>query len=299
MKLQRHPNNPLLIPDPSSPWEALSIFNPSVVFHNNIFHMHYRAQGHDLISRIGYAVSLDGVNWNRSPEPILKPENDRELGGVEDPRVTEIDGIFYMAYTAYSGGTQLDEALTPMFAKSDDLLAWERIGPLVKGEHNKDHFLLPKKLNNCFVAFHRRWPDIWIAESEDLINWPEEGMKLVMSPRPGSEWDGKSIGGNGPPIETEHGWLTFYHGYAEEQIYRLGVALLDLEDPVREINRPRDWILEPKERWELEGNVPNVVFSCANILAGDQVWIYYGGTDHAIGLATCDLDEIVDFARFG
>jgi predicted GH43/DUF377 family glycosyl hydrolase len=299
MKLLRHPNNPILSPDPSSPWEAHSIFNPSVIFHNNLFHMHYRAQGHDLISRIGYAVSPDGLNWDRSPDPILKPENDRELSGVEDPRVTEIDGAFYMAYTAYSGAAPLDEALTPMFAKSDDLLAWERIGPLVEGEHNKDHFLIPKKINNRFVALHRRWPDIWIAESEDLINWPEEMMKRIMTPRPDSEWESVSIGGNGPPIETEHGWLSFYHSYGEDRIYHLGVALLDLEDLTKVINRPRDWILEPQEEWELEGNVPNVVFSSANIRVGDQVWVYYGGADRVIGLATCEFDEVVDFARYG
>jgi predicted GH43/DUF377 family glycosyl hydrolase len=299
MRLQRHPRNPIFVSDPSTPWEAYHVFNPSVIIHNNLFHMHYRAQGLDLVSRIGYAVSQDGVSWNRTRHPVLKPETESEAQGVEDPRVTEIDSVFYMAYTAYSGSDPLDQALTPMFAKSDDLLTWERIGPLVKGEHNKDHFLLPKKLNNRFVAFHRRWPDIWIAESEDMIIWPEEAMRLIMSPRPDSEWDRASIGGNGPPIETEHGWLTFYHAYAEDQIYRLGVALLDLEDPTTIVNRPRDWILEPKEQWELQGNVPNVVFSCANILVGKQVWVYYGGADHAIGLATGDFDKIVDFARFG
>lgn len=261
--------------------------------------MHYRAQGYDLVSRIGYAVSVDGVNWDRSPDPVLEPDNDYEMQGVEDPRVTEIDSVFYMAYTAFSGMEPLETALTPMFARSRDLLTWERIGPLVIGEHNKDHFLLPRKLNNLFVAFHRRWPDIWMAESEDLITWPEEEMRFIMSPRPNSEWDSKSIGGNGPPIQTEYGWLTFYHGYAEDQIYRLGVVLLDLEDPTIVINRPAKWILEPREPWEKGGNVPNVIFSCANILVGEEVWIYYGGADRVIGLATCDYDEIVNYARYG
>lgn len=299
MKLQRHPDNPILEPDPSSPWEAEHVFNPAVIFHNDLFHMFYRAQGKDSISRIGYAISQDGMRWDRRRHPVLKPETRAELQGVEDPRVTQIDGVFYMAYTAYTGASPLDKAITPMFAKSGDLLSWERIGPLVQGENNKDHFLLPKKLRNRFVAFHRRWPDIWMAESADMIHWPEQAMKLIMSPRAGSEWEGESIGGNGPPIETEHGWLTFYHGYAEDHIYRMGVALLDLQDPTIVINRPRDWIMEPEERWELQGNVPNVVFSSANIRVGNQVWIYYGGADHAIGLATGDFDALLEFARFG
>jgi predicted GH43/DUF377 family glycosyl hydrolase len=299
MKLQRHPNNPLLSPDPSSHWESYGIFNPSVIFHNDIFHMHYRAQGKDQISRIGYAVSQDGLVWDRSPQPVLKPANKHEMHGVEDPRVTEIDGIFYMAYTAYSGVGSLEQALTPMFAKSVDLVVWERVGPLVEGEHNKDHFLLPRKLNGRFVAFHRRWPDIWLAESEDMIHWSEGNMVRLMSPRSDNEWESKSIGGNGPPIETEHGWLFFYHGYGAETVYRLGVALLDLEEPSKVINQPREWIFEPQKEWEIEGNVPNVVFSSTNIAVGDQVWVYYGGADRVIGLAACNFEEIVDFVRHG
>jgi predicted GH43/DUF377 family glycosyl hydrolase len=120
-----------------------------------------------------------------------------------------------------------------------------------------------------------------------------------MSPRSDNEWESKSIGGNGPPIETEHGWLFFYHGYGAETIYRLGVALLDLEQPSKVLNRPKDWIFEPREQWELEGNVPNVVFSSTNITVGDQVWVYYGGADRVIGLAACNFEEIVDFVRHG
>lgn len=298
MRLQRYPNNPILLPESNSPWESHNVFNPSVIFYSDLFHMHYRAQGLDGISRIGYAVSQDGVNWNRLRMPIFQPEDDVESRGVEDPRVTEINGVFYMAYTAYSGSSIKDDVITPIFARSTNLISWDRIGPLVTGENNKDHFLMPKKLNDRFVAFHRRFPNIWLAESCDLVNWSEEMMKLVMSPRPSSGWDSVSIGGNGPPIETEHGWLMFYHGYDDSVTYRLGVCLLDLEDPTKIINRPKGWILEPQEIWELEGNVSNVVFSCANIRVKDQIWVYYAGADRAIGLATCDFDELVEYTRF-
>lgn len=299
MRLQRYPSNPILEPNPQSDWESKNVFNPSVILHQGLFHMYYRAQGLDGISRIGYAVSQDGVNWNRLRMPIFQPEDDAESRGVEDPRVTEINEVFYMAYTAYSGSSPKEHVITPMFARSTNLLSWDRIGPLVKGEDNKDHFLMSKKLNNRFVAFHRRFPNIWLAESYDLVNWPEERMKLIMSPRPGSGWDSVSIGGNGPPIETEHGWLMFYHGYDDSVTYRLSVCLLDLDDPTKIINRPEGWILEPQESWEIEGNVPSVVFSCANLRVKDQIWVYYGGADSAIGLATCDFDELVEFTRFG
>ena len=101
MKLQRHPGNPILLPDPASDWECYHVFNPSVIHHNGLFHMHYRAQGLDWVSRIGYAVSADGVHWNRLRRPVLAPQDGTDSRGIEDPRVTALDGAFIMCYTAY------------------------------------------------------------------------------------------------------------------------------------------------------------------------------------------------------
>ena len=102
MKLQRHQENPILLPDLGSDWECTNVFNPAVIHHNGLFHMHYRAQGLDWVSRIGYAVSKDGIHWNRMRQPVLEPIDGTESRGVEDPRVTELDGVFYMCFTAYS-----------------------------------------------------------------------------------------------------------------------------------------------------------------------------------------------------
>ncbi len=299
MKLRRHPANPVLLPDPASSWEAMNVFNPAVIHQGALFHMYYRAQGFDGVSRLGYAVSEDGVTWNRLRRPILEPATDIDSHGVEDPRVTAFDDHYYMAYTGYSGGDPIAQSITPMFAVSTNLISWERIGPLVRGEDNKDHFLLPRKIKGRYVAFHRRLRDIWLAESDDLITWPEEHMRIVMGPGPDNSWDCKRVGGNGPPIETDHGWLMLYHGYEHQNIYRFGVCLLDREDPARVLNRPREPIFEPEELWELEGHVPNVVFSSANPVVNDIVHVYYGAADHVIALATCRLDELIDYARFG
>lgn len=299
MKLQRHPDNPILLPDPTSDWETYNVFNPSVIYHNHLFHMHYRAQGLDWISRIGYAVSEDGVRWNRLRHPVLEPAGEAEARGVEDPRVTELENVFYMAYTAYGHGSMGALPVTPMFARSSNLITWKRIGPLMRDEENKDHLLLPRKINRRYVAFHRQPPSIYLAESDDLIDWPKDKMRLVLAPRPDAGWDGERVGANGVPIETEHGWLMLYHAYDQKRIYRLGVCLLDLEDPGRVIHRPKDSIFEPRELWELRGDVSNVVFSCANPVVGGQVYVYYGAADHVIGLATCKLDELLEYARFG
>ena len=311
MKLQRHPTNPILLPDPTSDWECYNVFNPSVIYHNDLFHMFYRAQGLDWISRIGYAVSEDGINWNRLREPVLSPMDGSDSRGVEDPRVTVLDGRFYMCYTAYGREygrynglgegepTHHGGGILPMIAVSDNFITWERVGPLVVGEDNKDHVLFPRKIKGRFVAFHRRRPQVWIAYSDDLLTWNENDMVPIFGPRPDNWWDNENVGSNGLPIETEAGWLVFYHGYDEDHVYRFGTCLLDLEDPTRVIARAKEPVFEPQELWEIRGDVPNVVLSCANIVVDGAVYVYYGGGDHVIGLATCQLDELLDFTVNG
>jgi len=293
MKLHRHPANPILKPHPLHEWESLNVFNCAVVHHNGLFHMFYRAQGVDYVSRIGYAVSADGVRFNRLQDPILSPQDDWETYGVEDPRVTYLadEGRFIMAYIAYS-----PRGITPMFAESVNLITWRRIGPLMTGEDNKNHVLFPRQIGERYVAFHRRPPSIWIAYSDDLRNWGD--FRVVMEPRSGN-WDCKRVGAGGVPIETEHGWLTIYHAYDHDHVYRLGAVLLDRDDPARVLHRPPEPILWPEESWELRGDVPNVVFCAANPVVDGTVYVYYGGGDHVIGLATCRLDELLEFARFG
>jgi predicted GH43/DUF377 family glycosyl hydrolase len=260
------------------------------VQHNGLFHMLYRAQGVEFISRIGYAVSVDGLKWNRLENPVMSPHQGRDdYRGVEDPRVVWIDDRFYMTYTAYGANSYF-----PMLAESTNLIDWQDIGPFERAE-NKDHVLFPEKINGRYVILHRRPKHIWIAYSDDLRHW--DGHQIIMSPRPENDWDGVSIGSNGVPIRTEHGWLLFYHGYHEDRVYRQSVALLDLEDPTKILHRPQGFIMEPMETWEIRGDVPNVVFSCANIVVGDQIYVYYGGADRMVGLATAPLSDVIDFAR--
>ncbi len=306
MRLQRHPGNPILLPDPQSDWETYNVFNPSVIVHDELFHMHYRAQGLDWVSRIGYAVSADGVHWNRLRRPVLVPRDASDARGIEDPRVTMLDDAFYMCYTAYgrefSGTgepTHAGGGITPMIARSHNLITWEPMGSIVRGEDNKDHVLFPRKLNGRYAALHRRWPHIWLAYSDDLIHWHTGDMVPIFGPRADNTWDCISVGANGAPIETEHGWLLFYHGYQQQHTYRFSVALLARDEPERVVHRPNGFIFEPQELWELRGDVPNVVFSCANVVAHGRVFVYYGAADHVIGLATCNWDELIDYARDG
>jgi beta-1,2-mannobiose phosphorylase / 1,2-beta-oligomannan phosphorylase len=302
MKFQRHSNNPILLPDPTSNWECYNVFNPGVLYHDGLFHMYYRAQGLDWISRIGYAVSPDGLHWNRLCDPLLSPTDSSEDRGLEDARLVEIEGVFYMTYTAYSSQyqgsgkpTHSGGGILPMVARSTNLLTWERLGPIVRGEDNKDHVLFPRKIGGRFAALHRRYPKVWLAYSDDLRTWHEKDMLEVYGPRPNNGWDATSVGSNGPPIETPHGWLCINHAYDQNHIYHMGVVLLDLEDPSQVISRPSKPIFWPEQLWELRGDVPNVVFSCANPVVDGIVYLFYGGGDHVIGLATCSLDDLVNF----
>lgn len=308
MKLQRHPQNPILLPDLTSDWECTNVFNPSVIHNNGLFHMHYRAQGLDWVSRIGYAVSEDGIHWNRMRLPVLSPVDGTDSRGIEDPRVTEIEGRFYMCYTAYGREfagegtpTHARGGILPMIAVSDNLIVWQRLGPIVRGEDNKDHVLFPRKVNGRYAALHRRRPDVWIAYSDDLLTWREQDMSHIYGPRRDDldNWDSSSVGSNGVPIETEHGWLLINHGYNENHVYRFGVCLLDLENPKHLISRPKEAIFEPQEIWEVRGDVPDVVFSSANPIVEGTIYVYYGGGDHVIGLATISFDDLLDFALKG
>lgn len=292
MQLVRHPESPLMYPNPLHQWEAMNVFNCAVTQHNGLFHMLYRAQGVDFVSRIGYAVSADGFEWNRLENPVLSPHMGLDdYRGVEDPRVTPLDDRFYMTYTAYGASD-----FFPMIAVSDNLITWQDIGPLERAR-NKDHVLFPEKINGRYAILHRRPASIWIGYSHDLKTWTDH--QVIMNPRPDNDWDSKSIGGNGVPIKTEHGWLLFYHGYEANHIYRSSVALLDLDDPTKVINRPKSFIIEPKETWEIKGDVPNVIFSCTNLVVGDEIYFYYAGADRLIGLATAPFADVLDFARLG
>ncbi len=295
MQFQRH-YTPVLVPNPENPWEALNVFNPSVVVYNGLFHMHYRAQGYDYVSRIGYAVSTDGMNWNRMQGPVLSPSSEADARGVEDPRVTELEGRFYMAYTAFDRDSPFPAVgtpptgITPMYAVSDNLITWETIGPVVRVEDNKDHALFPQKVGGRFVTFHRRPPSVWLAFSDDMRSWTDH--KEILSPRPGL-WDGKRVGAGGPPILTDEGWLMIYHGYNDEHVYRMGVALLAKDDPTKVLKRPEEFVLEPQTAWELRGDVPNVVFGTANPVVDGTVYLYYGGADRVVGLAKADLGALL------
>lgn len=292
MQLTRHPDNPILEPIPSHSWESRNVCNCGVIAHDGKIVLVYRAQGDDYpVSRLGHAESDDGVHFRRLPDPVFVPETPEESKGVEDPRLTKLDGRVQMLYTAWS-----PEAIQVARASTMDFRAWQRHGIVIPGPDNKDAALFPEQVGGRSVAFHRIPSSIWIARSDDLNTWGDE--REIMKPRPG-HFDAWKLGAGGPPILTKLGWLVIYHGVDHDRVYRLGVALLDRDDPSRIVNWPEEPVLSPEEPWEREGEVPNVVFTCGTAELGDDYFVYYGGADRVIGLATANRRKLLEFAANG
>jgi predicted GH43/DUF377 family glycosyl hydrolase len=287
IKLERLSEQPILTPKKEHTWEKAAVFNCGVIFHNDLVHMIYRAtditsngeQG-KYVNNLGYAISSDGIHFNRLEKPILINDVPQERRGPEDPRLVRLDDTFYMTYTGYGG--RFDGDYRICLASSPNLISWERHGVLLD-EANKDAALFPEKVNGRYLMLHRRPPDIWLAYSDDLRHW--DNHLSLMQPIPDSRWESEKIGAAGPPIKTKEGWLLIYHGVSGDGRYSLGVALLDLQKPTKILFRQTEPILEPELEWEINGYVPNVVFSCGQAVIDGKIHVYYGGADTAIGVA--------------
>jgi len=294
--MKRFQGNPILKPIASNEWESRLVFNAAAVEVGKKVHIMYRAIGNDGKSRIGYAASADGYIFDeRSPVPVFEPKNSAEDYGCEDPRLTLLDGQMLMTYTAL---TEIDHdqlyqiSLTSISVHDFLSRQWnwsERLLPF-RGVRNKDGVIFPKKIGGKYVMFHRLEPDMCVAYSDDLKRWYD--IRAFMRPRTKS-WDCWKIGAAGSPIELNEGWLAIYHGVSFEKVYSLGVVLLDRDNPETVLYRSETPILTPVTDYERFGKVPNVVFSCGNVLIDDEVFVYYGGADSVVCLATYELNELV------
>ncbi|MFO7368966.1 MAG: glycosidase [Bacteroidales bacterium] len=333
MMLKKYTNNPVLKPNPDNYWESLTVCNPGVYYENDIFYMLYRAAGNDKehVIRFGLATSNDGYNFTRvSDEPVIGPGAEGpDSGCIEDARIVKFDDFFYITYAfrPYPPGQYWtfdhDVVLThpvgkhaPLFLKENmansglmitpDFKTWMRLGRITRSNlDDRDVILFPEKINNKYVMLHRpkEWvgpgygtdyPAIWLCCSDDLLTWNEPSYLLITGIE--GSWEEK-IGGSTPPLRTEKGWLVLYHGVEKQGkgYYRVGALLLDLNDPFRVLGRTRHWIMEPEYDYETDGPYPGCVFPTGNVIIGDQLFVYYGAADKNIGLATANVNELVDY----
>jgi predicted GH43/DUF377 family glycosyl hydrolase len=294
--VKRFQGNPLLEPVPANSWESRRVFNAAAFRVNNRTHILYRAIGNDNISRIGYAATSDGYHIDeRLSVPVFEPANNVEKDGCEDPRLALLDNTLIMTYTALHEFDQ--QSLYQISLTSialDDFLRekwdWKDRRLAFPGIRNKDAVIFPKRIDGKIAMLHRLEPDVCIAYSDDLQCWYD--IKSVMTPR-AKCWDSWKVGAAGTPVELNEGWLFIYHGVNFERTYCLGVALLDRNNPEIILHRSEEPILIPVEPYERFGKVPNVVFSCGNVLVDNEVLVYYGGADSVLCAANFDLGELL------
>ncbi|MBL8684731.1 MAG: hypothetical protein JNK05_36480 [Myxococcales bacterium] len=298
--LVRHPNNPILSAS-DWPYPVHTVFNPGAVrLKDHTTLLLCRVEDFRGHSHLCAARSRNGIDgWQIDDTPTLSPmpgEYTEELWGIEDPRITWMPelGRYAVAYTAFSkAGPGVALALT------EDFRTFERLG-LVMQPDDKDAAMLPRRVDGHFALVHRPMHEsgahIWMSFSPDLRNWG--GHKLVLLARKGAWWDANKVGLSPPLIETPRGWLMIYHGVrhtAAGSLYRLGLALLDLEQPTKCLLRGDPWMFGPEAQYEREGDVGYVVFPCGYVIEddGDTVRLYYGASDTCIALATASLSAML------
>lgn len=325
MKLNKYKNNPILKPTGEGDWEKMSVLNPGAWYENGKVSLLYRAAAETVDYKIylGLAESTDGYNFKRvSDKPVLAPSADGfDAGCIEDARIVKFGDTFYVTYAAraYPPGAHWagkrrqnlpsqarawTENLTRTgLASSKDLRTFKRLGPITADNlDDRDAIIFPEKIKGKYVMIHRpyEWigegypnknPSIWMAWSDNMLDW--SGDKLMAQAE--APWEYEKVGGNAPPLKTDEGWLMLYHAVGSDKAYRIGVMMLDLEDPLKIIARAPDFILEPEEVYEKVGVVNNVVFPCGNVIIGDELFVYYGGADTVCCVATVKMRTIIDY----
>jgi predicted GH43/DUF377 family glycosyl hydrolase len=296
--VKRFAGNPILTRK-DVPYAVHTVHNAGMVKLQDRYIMLFRSHLDTGRSIIGMAESTDGYAFTVREKPFIIPATagvfkEYEAFGVEDPRIALIEGEYYITYSAYSKhGVRIG------LAKTNEFKSMERISLITEADY-RNVVLFPEKINGRYVRLDRPhsaiapWA-IWISYSKDLIYWGES--ELIMMPVP-YHWDEMKIGPGATPIKTDKGWLSIYHGVCptmDGAIYRLGVALHDLENPAKIIGVGDGWILQPEDPWEVTGYVHNVVFSCGAIPEPDgSVKIYWGGADTVMCVGTARIDELVD-----
>ncbi len=305
---QRHPDNPILTGD-DLPYPANTVFNAAATMIGGDTLLLMRVEDRRGISHLTAARSRDGISgWRIDPAPTIMPDPDRhpeEMWGIEDPRITflEESNQYAVAYTAYS-----EDGPLVSLATTTDFRSFERHGPIMPPE-DKDAALFPVRFQGRWAMIHRPiistvtmgghapgGAHIWISFSPDLKHWGDH--RMLIAARRGGWWDANKIGLSPPPLRTDQGWLILYHGVrttASGSIYRLGLALLDLEDPCTMIARSDEWVFAPEKDYELSGDVDKVVFPCGWVAEGDELRLYYGAADACLSLATTKISVLLDW----
>jgi len=317
LKLKKLAHNPIIKPSDYS-WESKATFNPAAFESNGKIHIVYRAIGEDDSSSLGYAHTLDGLNIDGRPTYHIYRrffgynENCPKIdylsgggwsGGCEDPRLVLIDDTVYMIFTAFDGWGSVRLALTSIKLKDFENKKWGNWKRAVMisppNEINKNWVLFPEKINGKFAIMHSFYPRILIDYFDNLNEL--DGKKFIKSnnTRPvdySRGWDSWFRGVGPSPIKTKDGWLVLYHAmdHRNPDRYRMGAMILDLNDPTKVLYRSKTPILEPEEDYENNGHKWGVIYSCGAVVKNGNLFVYYGGADKYVCVASIKLKELLD-----
>jgi len=293
----RYEGNPILTKD-DIPYPVQTVHNAGVAKFDGRYIMLFRSHLDTGRSIIGIAESDDGFNFKPRPQPFMVPSNEPpfaeyEAFGVEDPRITALEGAYYITYSAYS-----EHGVRTGLARTADFESLERVAFITQADY-RNTVIFPEKIGGRYVKMDRPnseispW-SIWVSFSPDLRHWGDS--RVIIKPVK-YHWDEMKIGPGAPPVRTDRGWLSIYHGVFATMdgcVYRLGVALHDLEDPARILGVGDRWILQPEDAWEVVGYVHNVVFTCGAVAEEDgTLKLYWGGADKVMCAGTAIIEELV------
>lgn len=321
--LDRHHRNPIIEPHPHNGWENEAVFNPAAVYDNGEVHLIYRAIGSNGVSVFGYSTSKDGLTFRRRlPHPIYEPNLGFDLpapsstgpqeynplmytsgggwGGCEDPRAVIVGDRVYMTYVAFGGWDSIRIALTSISLKDFRQEKWNWKKPIFLSPPKQTHknwVLFPEKINGKFAVLHGITPEIMVDYVEDfgkMKDYIYSERKPGVQPGRKGFWDSKVRGVGPPPVKTDIGWLVFYHAtdQYDPNKYKIGAMILDLNDPSKVLYRTSRPILEPERHYENDGK-PGVVYASGAIVKDEHVYVYYGGGDKVVCVATAHLDEFL------
>lgn len=299
---KRYRGNPI-ITAADMPYPASSVFNPGAVEIDGETLLLMRVEDRRGMSHLTVARSADGfTDWRIDKTPTLPADpigHPEELWGIEDARITYLadEGRWFITYTAYSSAGPC-----VALASTADFRSFERLGPVMPPE-DKDAALFPTKFGGRYAMIHRPVTsqpapkaNIWLSFSPDLKHWGDH--QVLLAAREGGWWDANKVGMSPPPLLCDEGWLLMYHGVRTTisgGIYRLGLALLDRDDPTKVLRRSDEWLFTPTEAYEREGDVDEVVFPCGWLLIGDDVRLYYGAADTCVAVATARLTDLLSW----
>ena len=298
---RRYEGNPILTAA-QWPHTVNAVFNPGVVQFEEETLLLVRVEDRTGVSHLAVARSADGLtDWTIEHDRSLFPDlgSHPERFGIEDPRITYCDEEYLIVYTGYSTHGPLVR-----LASTRDFRSYQRRGTVMPPE-DKDAAVFPVQFGGRWALIHRPLSatprpaaHIWLSWSPDLRHWGDHA--ILLDAREGAWWDAHKVGLCTPPLQTSEGWLFLYHGVritAAGSIYRLGLALLDLEHPERVIARSSEWVFGPDAPYERMGDVDQVVFPCGWLLLpdGDTIRVYYGAADTSVCVATASLATLLDW----